>query len=105
MVWWGTPCTTLSRAKKWDGLGPPPLRDPVEPTLPAEWASQNDIAKVFEANSLVELTVEGSYAIEAAGGVFIIESPEKSRLWEMCNIKMLQEQAKNVTSIVTHDCK
>ena len=79
-VFFGTPCTTFSRARKNDG-GPPPLRDDGPnlggfPGLPPR-----DAAKVQEGNRLLEVTHRLALACIAAGVPFMIENPESSRIW------------------------
>ena len=82
IIWLGTPCVTLSRARKWDGRGPPPLRDSVDVTCPATWiTSARDKLAVTQANSLVELSADLIDLITAVGGFYVIENPLTSRLW------------------------
>ena len=52
------PCNTFSRARKNDGLGPPPLRDDNMFLKGRPGLSSKDIQKVEEANLLVNRTIE-----------------------------------------------
>ena len=58
MVWWGTPCTKFSTARKLDG-GTPPLRDPTDLLSPSHGCDEAQVANVLQAYQLVELTNRG----------------------------------------------
>ena len=102
--WWGTPCTSLSLARKFDGLGPAPLRDPDDPTQPAVWTSVSEKVIVEQANALIEITVRGIRAGFKAGAVCVLENPEGSRLWELPSVSEVLKEI-GAQHVVTHYCR
>ena len=82
-VWYGTPCQTLSSARKFDGRGPPPLRDCRDPIQPASYISEKERQKVADANSLIDFTLEGIVVGHEIGVAFVLENPARSKLWEL----------------------
>ena len=87
----GTPCTTYSRARKFDG-GPPPLRsnDFLEglPDL-----SEEDWNKVLAGTTFLKMSVELAYAVHATGGFFTLENPASSMLWLTDDVRQLEAYA------------
>ena len=102
MVWWGTPCTSLSTARKLDG-GPPPLRDSTDITLPSRWCNEAQVVKVLQANQLVELTAKGIALGHSVGAKFVLENPEFSKLWSWPSIVEILSITCAVR-IMTHFC-
>ena len=81
IVHFGTPCTTFSRARRYDG-GPPPLRsneflDGI-PRIPIE-----DLLAVQQGTAFLELSLEWGALVLKAKGSFSLENPESSMLWLM----------------------
>ena len=75
----GTPCTTYSIARKWDG-GPPPLRD--EHNLRGfPWLTASQRKAVDQGTTFMELSVHIARLVVEAGGFFTIENPHSSRIW------------------------
>ena len=88
-VWLGTPCTSWSRARRWDGNGPGPLRDDHEFLLGLPGLSHKDQLKVSQGNVLMRFTAKVfriclKYNIPVA-----LENPHTSRLWLTSPIKHL----------------
>ena len=75
----GTPCNTLSAARKDDG-GPPPLRSVDQPWgLPG--LSPDNEALLFLGNLFLIRTAEACEMIVRMGGNFSVENPLHSLLW------------------------
>ena len=80
LVWFGTPCTTWSRARKLDG-GPRPLRDDGEGLMGLSGLSPSEQTKVDEGNSLLSITadlVDLCFELQLR---WVIENPLTSRIW------------------------
>ena len=83
-VWFGTPCNTLSPARRDDG-GPPPLRSDSFPKgLPN--LSEHDQQRVDEANQLATVTAMGMEIAFANRAATVLENPCRSRLWRLKRI-------------------
>ena len=81
LIWFGTPCTSWSRARRFDG-GPPPLRDDgVHLMLGCEHLSARDQAKVLEGNALLDVTIELIKLCQALQLPWVMENPYTSRIW------------------------
>ena len=101
MVWWGTPCTTYSRALKWDG-GPTPLRDPCDPAEAGSWVtSPKQLLKVKDANTLTSITVEGSIVAHDAGACIVVENPERSLFWRVRSVIEMLDYV-GAVKVLTH---
>ena len=80
LVWFGTPCTTWSRARKNDG-GPRPLRDDDSGLMGLAGLSVSEQHKVDEGNRLLQVTV-GLCKLRLALNIsWVIENPFSSRIW------------------------
>lgn len=76
----GTPCTTYSVARKFDGKGPPPLRSAEFPRGLPDVAEK--YVKELQMGTLFMLkTVEFALQLSAAGGTWSIENPLTSLMW------------------------
>ena len=75
----GTPCNTLSAARKADG-GPPPLRSSEYPWGLPDLAP-SDAALLFLGNLFLIRTAEACELIVRLGGNFSVENPLHSLLW------------------------
>lgn len=90
-IWIGMPCTTFSQARKFDGLGPTPLRT-VEYLWGLPQLSSKDRFKVTEGNMLLALLLRILRACEAFNIPYVVENPLSSMLWmmptmvEFCNV-------------------
>lgn len=84
-LWVGMPCTSFSRARKWDGLGPGPLRDEFYlwglPEL-----SWRDKHKVQQGNDLLRFTLRILKLCMVHHVAFALENPTSSFAWEMPNM-------------------
>lgn len=81
-IWMGMPCTSFSRARKWDGMGPGPLRsDTCLWGLPS--LSNNDQRKVDIGNRILLFTVRLLRLCEQHGVPYVLENPSSSRAWLM----------------------
>lgn len=82
LVWIGMPCTTFSRARQFDGLGPPPLR-----TSDAIWGLSDlrpsDCRKLNEGNQLFNFTMKILHLCEQYKIPYVLENPLTSMAWEM----------------------
>ena len=82
LVWLGMPCTTFSKARKNDGLGPGPLRDSGNlwglPSL-----SWKDFCKVREGNHLFRFTLKILQLCNQHSIPFVLENPLSSFAWSM----------------------
>ena len=98
-VHFGTPCTTYSRARKYDGKGPPPLRSLSHLSgLPG--LSAWDRKKVEEGSLFMRLSCQIARAAHNVGCFFTIENPASSMLWAEPDIKKLTEDTKSMLSDV-----
>ena len=86
-TWLGTPCTSLSAARRWDG-GPPPLRDDGEflwKGLPGR--SERDQAAVEEGNKMVEVVLKVIKEAIEHDVLVILENPATSRMFLVKELK------------------
>eukprot|EP00438_Fugacium_kawagutii_P025119 Skav230792 [mRNA] locus=scaffold312:103074:108500:+ [translate_table: standard] len=85
-LWCGMPCTSFSRARKWDGLGPGPLRTEAE-----LWGlsdlSAADRKKVNNGNSLLWFSLRMLRLCESHGVPYTLENPFSSMAWIMPPMK------------------
>ena len=81
-LWLCMPCTTFSRARKWDGLGPGPLRD--EQNL---WGlsglRRTDNKKLQIGNNLLLFTLRMMVLCESLHVPYVLENPTSSYAWYM----------------------
>lgn len=82
LVWLGMPCTTFSRARRNDGLGPGPLR-----TTDAIWGlqglNQTDQRKLRDGNALFLFTLRIVKLCQSLHIPYVIENPDPSMAWDM----------------------
>lgn len=82
LLWIGMPCTTFSRARRNDGLGPGPLRSPEH-----LWGLLNlkpsDRRKLQEGNQLFRFTIKLLELCEAYSIPYVLENPLTSMAWDM----------------------
>ena len=102
IIWWGTPCTSFSVARRWDG-GPPPLRSEEDPDLPGCWLSDHDVAKVLAGNALADLTAEGIVLGHRHHVYSVLENPATSRIWDYTPIKQALI-ASGASHVITDYC-
>ena len=88
-VWLGTPCNSWSRARRWDGRGPGPLRDDYEYLMGLPNLSQKDQDKVLLGNRLMRFTATVFRICMKMGIPVALENPHTSRLWLAPPIKHL----------------
>ena len=85
-VWLGMPCTTFSRARKHDGLGPGPLRDSDHlwglPNL-----NKSDRKKLALGNALFRFTIRILELCERWNIPYALENPATSMAWEMQHLQ------------------
>ena len=85
-IWLGMPCTSFSRARKHDGIGPPPLRDDWN-----VWGIANiprhDRVKVHVGNQLFYFTLRILRACDRHHTPFVLENPRSSLVWELPPLK------------------
>ena len=79
-VWWGTPCSSMTRARRPGRPGPAPLRSDDWPEgLPN--LDSNNQSKVDDGNRFAVVTAIGLEIGRAAGSYGIAENPWRSFLW------------------------
>jgi len=100
----GFPCTSWSRARRWNGLGPGPLRDDDQhlwhgyPDLSAK-----DMEKALIGNALLSTTCRlASLAIDL-GIPVLLENPATSRAWLTKPIQKLMK--KGAVFTMCHFCQ
>lgn len=90
-VWLGMPCTTFSRARKHDGVGPGPLRsDEFLWGLPG--LSSSDQRKVREGNQLFSFTMRILRQCYSSQVPFVLENPLTSMAWQMTPFQKFLQQ-------------
>ena len=82
MIWFGMPCTTFSRARKNDGVGPGPLRTP-EQLWGLSTLSRHDYAKLQDGNLLFHALIRFLQLCVSLCIPFVVENPLSSMLWMM----------------------
>ena len=89
-VWIGMPCTSFSRARKLDGLGPGPLR-----TSAYLWGlpylSERDRKKVLSGNNLLLFTLRVLKVCEDMHVAYALENPLSSMAWEIDRMQRFVE--------------
>ena len=99
-LWMGMPCTSFSRARKWDGVGPGPLRD-YDNLYGFSWLSFSDKRKVEQGNQLLRVTLRLAQLCEHLHIPYAIENPYSSYVWYMP--PMLKFITKHMPYIVSLD--
>lgn len=89
-VWIGMPCTTFSRARQHDGLGPPPLRSDSQP-LGLDNLRPRDRKKLHEGNALFFFTVNLIKLCLLHNVPWALENPATSRCWITPQLTKLAE--------------
>ena len=85
-TWLGTPCTSFTTARRWDG-GPPPLRDPGDVLLAAPWiSSENDLKSVGTGNRFALVTARIILVAYQARAWYVLENRVRTRLWEIAGL-------------------
>ena len=80
LVWMGMPCSSWSRARRFDG-GPPPLRNHDVYLWGCPRLGPADSAKVEQGNQLLAQTGRLARRLQLNGIPWIIENPSSSRCW------------------------
>ena len=92
LVWFGMPCQSWTRTRRWDG-GPPPLRDDNVFLWGRNTLSVSDNSKVALGNVLLLWTcVMAAFCIELRIP-YVIENPGSSRCWLTAPMKFLQQKS------------
>ena len=101
----GMPCTTWSRARRYDGRGPEPLRDDTDNLWGFANASPWDSKKIREGNAFLLFCIKVIHACNLAAIPWTLENPESSRVWLTKEIAaLLQSGARRVeTSFCMYD--
>ena len=89
-VWIGMPCTTFSRARQHDGLGPPPLRSDSQP-LGLDNLRPRDRKKLHEGNALFFFAVNLIKLCLLHNVPWALENPATSRCWITPQLTKLAE--------------
>ena len=85
-VWLGMPCTSFSRARKWDGVGPGPWRD-MDNLLGFSWLSPTDAKKVRTGNNLLRVSLRFLEICQQLRTPYALENPRTSYAWSMPSMK------------------
>lgn len=80
-VWMGTPCNSWSRARRWDGRGPGPLRDDKDFLTGYPWLPPKDLEKIRVGNCLMRFTAKVFRVCLQHHIPVALENPNTSRLW------------------------
>ena len=80
------PCTSFSTARKWDDLGPGPLRD-MDNLHGFQWLTGTDLAKVRMGNSLLRVSLRLLAKCEERGIPYALENPMSSYAWYMPEVQ------------------
>ena len=90
LVWLGMPCTTWSRARKFDNLGPPPVRDDGDGLWGLPHLSRRDAEKVKQSNLLLQVSCHFIKYCQAHNISWALENPSSSRVWLTAPLRELQ---------------
>lgn len=82
LVWLGMPCTTFSRARRDDGVGPLPLRDSGH-LWGLPYLKRHDLAKLVDGNRLFQFTMKVLHLCQQHSVPYVLENPLTSMAWEM----------------------
>lgn len=92
LVWFGMPCQSWSRARKFDG-GPQPLRDDDSCLWGRAGLSKSDQQKVQLGNQLFLCTILLISQLHSRGIAWALENPWTSRAWLTQQVLSLQNQS------------
>ena len=92
LIWFGMPCQSWTRARRWDG-GPPPLRDDSELLWGRTGLSATDVEKVRLGNVLLCWTVAMASLCDKLSIAYVIENPGSSRCWLTAPMQFLLRTA------------
>lgn len=81
-IWLGMPYTSFSRARKWGGIGPGPLRA-YDNVWGYSWLQGNDLSKVQQGNQLLRFSLRLLAICEAHHIPYGLENPYSSYAWHM----------------------
>ena len=82
LVWLGMPCTTFSRARRYDGVGPTPLRDS-QHLWGLPHLKRHDRSKLSDGNRIFNFTMKVLHLCQQHDIPYILENPLTSMAWEM----------------------
>ena len=85
-IWLGLPCTSFSKARKWDGLGPGPLRD-YDNLNGFPWLPLHDQHKVWHGNELLRFALRIMTTCEQLRIPYAVENLYSSYTWHMLGMK------------------
>ena len=89
-TWWGTPCTTMTVARRAGRPGPPPVRSLSHPEgLPG--LSESLQKSVADGNHFAQVTAVGIEVGHRSGSVCIVENPWRSFLWRISRLQQAFE--------------
>ena len=86
LIWLGTPCTSWSRARRWDG-GPRPLRDDDIHLMGFQNLLEHDAKKVHEGNQFLSVSCQVLNLATELGIRWALENPLTSRIWLTAKLK------------------
>ena len=82
LIWLGMPCATFSRARRYAGLWPGPLRDS-QHMWGLPYLSYKDSCKLREGNQLVHFALKLLQLCEEYNVPFVLENPLTSYVWDL----------------------
>lgn len=88
-VWFGMPCQSWSRARRWDG-GPEPLRDDTKQLWGRHGLKHSDLKKVSLGNILLCWTIFMVHVLQLINIDWAVENPYTSRAWLVKEFQDLQ---------------
>ena len=89
----GLPCSSWSRARRWDGRGPGPLRDDHEFLFGFPCLNAKDRNKVQQGNQLLLNSVRILKECSKFNIPWTLENPKTSRVWLTRHIRQLKKYA------------
>ena len=92
LVWFGMPCQSWSRARKFDG-GPQPLRDDDACLWGRAGLGKSDQQKVQLGNQLLLCSISLISQLHSRGIAWALENPWSSRAWLTQQVHALQNQS------------
>eukprot|EP00438_Fugacium_kawagutii_P035340 Skav207489 [mRNA] locus=scaffold334:50621:51457:+ [translate_table: standard] len=102
-IWLGMPCTSFSRARKFDGLGPPPIRTD-EHLWGLPGLGEKDRLKVHTGNALFYFTLRVLQVCEQFKIPYALENPASSMAWLLPPLKRFLRDYKPDVVILDFCC-
>ena len=95
-VWIGMPCTTFSLARKYDDLGPPPLRSNSQPRG-LEGLSRSQQRVLDNGNALFDFSISLVQCLNRCRVPWALENPATLRCWLMPEMVKIAAASNSIT--------